>query len=76
VPLLVYVFGCSVEFFRLHAFPTACIMTALALFWVGAARTYVTRRTWYRSGMEMLVVGGLAAAVAYLVGYALRGLAG
>ena len=34
----------------------------------------VTERNWFRSGLEMLVVGGVAAGVAYLVGYLLQGL--
>ncbi|MFC2036927.1 VIT1/CCC1 transporter family protein [Chloroflexota bacterium] len=36
----------------------------------------ITERNWFRSGLEMLIVGGLAAAVAYLVGYLLQGLGG
>jgi VIT1/CCC1 family predicted Fe2+/Mn2+ transporter len=35
---------------------------------------FVTERNWFRSGLEMLVVGGLAASVAYLVGFLLQGL--
>jgi len=34
----------------------------------------VTGRNWFRSGLEMLIVGGIAAVVAYVIGYALRGL--
>ncbi len=74
IPLVAHVLGYSLAFFSAHAFPLACVMTALALFWVGAARTYVTRRVWYLSGSEMLIVGGLAATAAYLVGYLLKGL--
>jgi vacuolar iron transporter family protein len=39
-----------------------------ALFGVGAARTFVTRRGLIRSGIEMLLVGSLAAVVAFGVG--------
>jgi vacuolar iron transporter family protein len=38
------------------------------LFGVGAARTFVTRRGLIRSGIEMLLVGSLAAVVAFGVG--------
>ena len=38
------------------------------LFAVGASRTLVTRLGWMRSGLEMLLVGTLAAAVAYGIG--------
>jgi VIT1/CCC1 family predicted Fe2+/Mn2+ transporter len=48
--------------------------TAVALFALGAAKTLVTGVRWMRGGIEMLAVGGLAAAVAYTIGAALRGL--
>jgi hypothetical protein len=35
-----------------------------------AARSFVTKRRWWRDGLEMLLVGFLAAAVAYGVGAA------
>lgn len=49
-------------------FPGAIALTAAALFAVGASRTFVTRRGLLRSGVEMLLVGSLAAAVAFGIG--------
>ncbi|HWN22911.1 MAG TPA: VIT1/CCC1 transporter family protein [Gaiellaceae bacterium] len=49
-------------------FPVAIGLAAAALFGVGAARTFVTKRGLLRSGAEMLVVGSAAAAVAYAIG--------
>jgi len=49
-------------------------LAAAALFGLGAAKVLITKLNWFRSGLEMLAVGGLAAGVAYLVGYLLRGL--
>lgn len=46
------------------------IATAVSLFVVGAARSLVTRVNWFISGLEMLLIGGIAAAVAYFIGYA------
>jgi VIT1/CCC1 family predicted Fe2+/Mn2+ transporter len=37
-------------------------------------RTLITRARWFVSGLEMLLVGSAAAAVAYLAGHWLRGL--
>lgn len=57
-------------------FIDAVILTAVALFTVGAARTLVYRRSVWRSGLEMLLVGAVAAAAAYALGHLLAGLAG
>jgi len=43
---------------------------------LGAAKVFVTQRDPIRSGLEMLAVGGLAGAVAYVVGAFLSGIAG
>jgi hypothetical protein len=50
-------------------------VTAVAFFAVGASRSFVTDRAWYVNGTEMLVVGMLAASVAYAVGSLLAGVA-
>lgn len=50
------------------AFYTSVLLSAAALFGVGAARTRVTGQPWWQSGLEMLVVGALAGSVAFLVG--------
>ncbi|MFC4728279.1 VIT1/CCC1 transporter family protein [Coralloluteibacterium thermophilus] len=57
-------------------FPAACALTAGALFGFGAMRAVVTRRSWLYSGLEMLAIGAAAAVVAYVVGWALAGVAG
>jgi VIT1/CCC1 family predicted Fe2+/Mn2+ transporter len=49
-------------------FAGAAALTAVALFTVGAARTFVTKRGLLRSGVEMLSVGSLAAVVAFAIG--------
>jgi VIT1/CCC1 family predicted Fe2+/Mn2+ transporter len=49
-------------------FASATILAGVGLFAVGAARTLVTRRGFLRSGAEMLLVGSLAATVAFGVG--------
>ena len=49
-------------------FPVAIALTLSTLFAVGASRAFITRLGWVRSGLEMLFVGALAAAVAYSIG--------
>ena len=50
------------------AFPTAVSLGLIALFTMGASRAAVSDGGWLRNGTEMLVVGTLAAAVAFMVG--------
>lgn len=70
VPLVAYVVPLPTGS-RLAA---AAVLTAAALFAVGASRSLVTRRGLIRSGGEMLLVGSLAAVVAYVVGAFVAGL--
>jgi VIT1/CCC1 family predicted Fe2+/Mn2+ transporter len=55
-------------------FPASVAVTGLTFFVVGASRSVVTARTWYRNGAEMFAVGMAAAAVAYAVGHLLGSL--
>jgi len=74
LPLLVYLVGLVVAVPPSASFPVSMILSALALFALGAAKVLVTGQKPLRNGLEMLLVGGLAAAVAYVVGVLLRGL--
>lgn len=55
-------------------FAVSIAATTGTLFAVGALRTLFTRRRWLRSGLEMLIIGAIAAAASYLVGAALKAL--
>jgi VIT1/CCC1 family predicted Fe2+/Mn2+ transporter len=50
------------------------ILTAIALFMLGSAKYKITGKNWFRSGIETLIIGGIAASAAYIVGYLLAGL--
>jgi len=71
IPLLAYLVP---HLFRTPPFTDAVLLTLVALFGVGAARTLVYPRCWWRSGLEMLAVGTVAAGAAYGVGHLLAGL--
>lgn len=73
LPLLSYVLAFFNRDLLPSAFTVSLGLTAIALFGVGAARRFMTRRPWWQSGIEILGIGGLAAACAFLVGYLLRG---
>ena len=66
--VLVYAIARFVPFFAAHTFGTACFLTAVTLFILGTLKVLFTRQSWYRAGVEMMILGGGAAASAYLVG--------
>lgn len=55
---------------------SAVVITLSTLFVVGALRSLVTDTRWWRGGAEMLIVGALAAAVAYGVGAGVKAIVG
>jgi VIT1/CCC1 family predicted Fe2+/Mn2+ transporter len=76
VPLIVYLLGLAFPISPGVSFPISLALSGAALFGLGAAKVLVTGRNPWRSGLEMLLVGGLAAGVAYVVGALLKGLGG
>lgn len=56
-------------FEKITALYTAIILTVIALFIYGVYKTKYTKKNWFRSGLEMVVVSLFAALVGYLVGY-------
>lgn len=76
VPLLAYLIGMFRPVNGRNMFVISIGLSALALFGLGSAKTLVTKQGWLRSGIEMLLIGGLAALVAYGIGAWLGGLGG
>lgn len=69
LPLLPYFFGAlGLPIDATWQFPLSILMTGLALFGVGAARTIFTKCPFWRGGLEMLGVGAIAAIAAYVFG--------
>jgi len=63
IPMLPYVFSQGP-----HVFGLAIVFTSLAFFAIGSLKSIWSTKTWYRSGFTTLLVGSLAAALAYAVG--------
>jgi VIT1/CCC1 family predicted Fe2+/Mn2+ transporter/rubrerythrin len=63
VPVLPYVFSAG-----LTALVISFVISTLAHFGVGAAKVVVTGRSWWRSGLEMMVIGLAEAAITYGIG--------
>ncbi len=75
IPLIPYFLSFSSEAIKSIVYPFSIVMTFIAFFFIGSAKVFVTKKNWFLSGMETLLVGGVAAVIAYTIGYFLRGLA-
>ena len=53
----------------LSAIIAAAIISIIAHFLVGAAKSLVTVRSWWQSGLEMTIVGVIEGVITYALGY-------
>lgn len=72
VPLAAYILAYFFPGILPRAFDITVALTAITIFSMGAGKSQLTGMPWFRSGMEMLFVGGMAAAVAYWIGHVLK----
>jgi VIT1/CCC1 family predicted Fe2+/Mn2+ transporter len=63
LPLLPFVFETS------RGFEKSLLLVGLSLFLVGVLRARVTKKNMVQGGFEVLAIGGIAAFVAYIVGF-------
>jgi vacuolar iron transporter family protein len=68
VPLLPFLVGASATF---HL---SVVMTALVFFLIGSTKSRWSPVSWWRSGTETMAIGLGAAALAFVIGYGLKGL--
>jgi len=61
-------FGFEIE----HPFFWSSVITALAFFTVGSIKSRYVVKSWLRSGLETLLLGGCAAMLAYVIGILLK----
>lgn len=66
VPLMPYVLAVS------DPFRMSIVLTGMVFFAVGATKARWSLAPWWRSGMETLLIGGVAAAIAFYVGTLFR----
>lgn len=75
IPLLSFVLALFIPRLHPYTFSISVALTGIALFVIGALKTLVVARSTWKAGVETLFMGGMAATVAYIVGYLLKGLA-
>jgi VIT1/CCC1 family predicted Fe2+/Mn2+ transporter len=76
LPLLAFIFGFLLPSGSTTLFFVSTVMTGVAFFFVGAAKSIFVEQKWYWAGMETLGVGAVAAGLAYVVGMLLKGTVG
>ncbi|AIC14579.1 VIT1/CCC1 transporter family protein [Nitrososphaera viennensis] len=74
IPLLpfVVVYAAGAIVISQEAFAYSSVFTAVAFFTIGAVKGKILRKSLVRSGLGTLALGGIAAAVAFIVGYLLN----
>ena len=75
LPLAAFVYDLAAPGELESAFVWSAVMTGVAFFAVGSMKARFVAQRWWRSGLETLVVGGVAATVAYFVGALLQSVA-
>jgi VIT1/CCC1 family predicted Fe2+/Mn2+ transporter len=75
LPLLVYVYDLLVAADVDDPFLWSAVMTGVAFAAVGGMKSRFVDQSWWRSALETLAVGGLAAVLAYVTGDLLAGVA-
>ncbi len=74
VPLLIFVVSLFSPLPASVTFPVAFLLTFATIFAVGSLRSLVIAKHWLAAGLEMLLIGGLTAVVAYGIGAFIGGL--
>jgi VIT1/CCC1 family predicted Fe2+/Mn2+ transporter len=74
IPLITFLINLIFGNIIPHQFIISCLLTALALSMVGAIKGKVTGKHWIISSLQTLLIGGIAATLAFLVGHFTSGL--
>ena len=75
LPLMVYVYDLAAPGDVGDPFAWSAVMTAVAFLVVGGMKSRFVDQSWWRSALETLTIGGLAAALAYAAGALLQNVA-
>ncbi len=74
IPLISFVLALISPFFDSNKFLYSAVFTALAFVIIGSVKGKMVRKGEIKSALETLIIGGIAAFIAFVVGYLLRGI--
>lgn len=74
IPLISFILAFFIPSLAKNQFYYAFVLTGIALIIVGAVKGVVVGKHWIKSSLETLIIGGIAAILAFIVGHLLRGL--
>lgn len=76
IPLVAFIYNFMSPAGLANPYLVSVVLTGIAFFLVGAAKSRFVDEPWYRAGMETLLIGGGAAGLAYAIGMLLAGVVG
>lgn len=76
IPLVPFILAIFIPFFEANKFLFSVIFTALALIIVGGVKGKIVGKSKVYSAIQTLAIGGIAAGIAFGIGFFLRGLVG
>lgn len=74
VPLSAYVIQPWLNLSAAFTFQLACLLTLLALFFVGFCKGYFVSKNKFIEGLETMIVGAIAAGISYGIGFYIEAL--
>lgn len=74
IPLLSFVLAPFSQTIEENKFTISFVMTALALVIVGAIKGKIVEKNYLHSAIETLIIGGIAAIIAFIVGVFIKGI--
>ena len=74
IPLMSFVLAPLSQTINQNKFLISVILTGIAFLIIGAIKSKIVGKHFIRSSLETLSIGGIAAFIAFLVGYLLRGI--
>jgi len=76
IPLFPFVLSAIYPVYEIYKFKLSILLTGVTFLLIGAMKARVTQKSKIKSAIETLLIGGVAALIAFVVGYLLRGIGG